>query len=212
MRAEKSKSRPQRGRPTTHTPLGERAYLKITLTCSEGMARVLSRALSPSSRVCKDVTVLPYLAHPKRANLRASDLERHQAVDFLRQHAGEGRLTTDELEERIEQAYGAKTLGQLAALTADLPAEPRAYPGLRRPLEVPADPNRRFRVKLLRQVRRWATLDLAAILIWFFSGRHGSFWPGYVILLGLLAVLFRVSRQLERHWFAKGSRYGALNR
>jgi Domain of unknown function (DUF1707) len=158
------------------------------------------------------VSVLPYLAHPKRASLRASDLERHQTVDFLRQHAGEGRLTTDELEERIEQAYGAKTLGQLAVLTVDLPAEPRAYPGLRRPLEVPADPTRRFRVKLLRQVRRWATLDLAAVLIWFFTDRHGSFWPGYVILLSLLLVLFRVSRYLERRYYARGSRYGALNR
>jgi len=158
------------------------------------------------------VTVLPYLAHPKRATLRASDLERHQTVDFLRQHAGEGRLTTDELEERIEQAYGAKTLGQLAVLTADLPTEPRAYAGLRRPLEVPADPTRRFKVKLLRQVRRWATLDLAAVLIWFFTNRHGSFWPGYVILLGLLLVLFRVSRYLERRYFARSSRYGALNR
>ena len=78
-------------------------------------------------------------------------------------------------------------------MTVDLPAEPRAAFVLRRPAEVPADPARRFRLKLLRQVRRWVTIDLAAILIWLFTGR-GRFWPGYVILLGLLFVLFRVSR------------------
>jgi hypothetical protein len=157
--------------------------------------------------------VLPFLAHPNRAKLRASDLDRHRTVDFLRQHAGEGRLTTDELEDRIEQAYAAKTLGELAVLTVDLPEDPRAAFGLRHPLEVPADPTRRFKVKLLRQVRRWATIDLAAILVWAFSGHNGGFWPGYVILLGLLLILFRVSRYLERRYFAgTRSRYGALNR
>ena len=156
--------------------------------------------------------MLPYLAHPKRANLRASDLDRHQTVEFLRQHAGEGRLTTDELEERIEQAYAAKTLGQLAVVTVDLPPEPRASYVLRRPAEVPADPARRFRLKLVRQVRRWVTYDLAAIVIWLFTGR-GQFWPGYVILLGLLFVLFRVSCYLERRYFVdRRPRYGASKR
>jgi hypothetical protein len=156
--------------------------------------------------------VLPYLAQPKRSKLRASDLDRHQTVEFLRQHAGEGRLTTDELEERIEQAYGAKTLGELAVLTVDLPVEPRASFGLRRPAEVPADPTRRFQVKLIGQVRRWVTFDLAAVVIWLFSGR-GPFWPSYVIGLSLLAVLFRVSRYLERRYFiGKRPRYDAWKR
>ena len=157
--------------------------------------------------------MLPYLAQPKRSKLRASDLERHQTVEFLRQHAGEGRLTTDELEERIEQAYAAKTLGELAVLTTDLPVEARASSGLRRPAEVPADPTRRFKIKLLRQLRRWVTIDLAAILVWVFVTPHSTFWPGYVILAGLLLVMFRVSRFLERRYFsAERSRYGTLKR
>ena len=40
---------------------------------------------------------------------------------MLRQHAGEGRLDTDELEQRLEAALAAKTLADLDALTADLP-------------------------------------------------------------------------------------------
>jgi hypothetical protein len=53
--------------------------------------------------------------------LRASDAERHRAVEVLRVAAGEGRLTIEELEERIEAAYHAKTLDELDALVADLP-------------------------------------------------------------------------------------------
>lgn len=42
-------------------------------------------------------------------------------VGALRAHALAGRLQTDELEERIAGALGARTRGELAALTADLP-------------------------------------------------------------------------------------------
>jgi len=54
-------------------------------------------------------------------DLRASDAEREQLVDRLRDHAAEGRLTTDELEERSAAAYAATTRGQLVALRRDLP-------------------------------------------------------------------------------------------
>jgi hypothetical protein len=55
-------------------------------------------------------------------DLRASDAEREQLVDSLRDHAAAGRLTTDELEERTAAAYGATTRGELVALRRDLPA------------------------------------------------------------------------------------------
>jgi hypothetical protein len=43
-------------------------------------------------------------------------------VETLRVAAGDGRLTADELDERLEAALSARTHGELAALTADLPA------------------------------------------------------------------------------------------
>ena len=52
---------------------------------------------------------------------RVSDLEREEAADVLREAAGEGRLSYVELEDRLEQAYGAKTYGELVKVTADLP-------------------------------------------------------------------------------------------
>jgi DUF1707 SHOCT-like domain len=52
---------------------------------------------------------------------RASDAERERAADALRRHHADGRLSTDELEERVGRAYAATTLGDLDQLFADLP-------------------------------------------------------------------------------------------
>ena len=53
--------------------------------------------------------------------LRASHADRDRVVDVLRIAAGDGLLTSDELDERLEAALSARTLSELAALTADLP-------------------------------------------------------------------------------------------
>ncbi|WP_327313703.1 DUF1707 SHOCT-like domain-containing protein [Streptomyces sp. NBC_01235] len=57
------------------------------------------------------------------AELRASHEDRDRVVEALGAAAGDGRLTADELDERVEAALVARTLGELAVLTADLPAE-----------------------------------------------------------------------------------------
>lgn len=68
------------------------------------------------------------------AGVRASDAEREDVVQALSEHAGSGRLTLAELEERITQAYAATTRGDLEKLTADLPgrAKQAAPPASRR--------------------------------------------------------------------------------
>ncbi|MCI3928207.1 DUF1707 SHOCT-like domain-containing protein [Streptomyces sp. AN091965] len=53
--------------------------------------------------------------------LRASHADRDRVVEVLRVAAGDGLLTADELDERLEVALSARTLGELAVLTADLP-------------------------------------------------------------------------------------------
>ena len=60
--------------------------------------------------------------------LRASHADRDRVVDLLRVAAGDGRLTSDELDARVERALSARTYGELAALTEDLPAVPEAAP------------------------------------------------------------------------------------
>src|SRR5689334_9369312 len=61
--------------------------------------------------------------------LRASHADRDRVVDVLRIAAGDGLLTADELDERLEAALSARTLSELAVLTADLPAVPTAANG-----------------------------------------------------------------------------------
>ncbi|MFC4565139.1 DUF1707 domain-containing protein [Nocardiopsis mangrovi] len=53
--------------------------------------------------------------------MRASDADRDRVAGRLREALAEGRLTQEEHEERLDSLYRAKTLGQLAALTEDLP-------------------------------------------------------------------------------------------
>ena len=58
-----------------------------------------------------------------RSELRASYDDRDRVVEMLRVSAGDGRLTAEELDERLELAMTARTYGELARLVADLPAE-----------------------------------------------------------------------------------------
>ena len=66
---------------------------------------------------------LPSQAGPpgRPPELRVSDADREQVAETLRHAAGEGRLTMDELDERLSAAYAAKTFSDLAPLTSDLP-------------------------------------------------------------------------------------------
>src|SRR3954453_11730713 len=56
--------------------------------------------------------------------LRASDEEREAVATLLRRHGGEGRLDVDELEERLDAAYSARTWGDLGRLRVDLHRAP----------------------------------------------------------------------------------------
>ena len=60
----------------------------------------------------------------------AGSADRERAVGVLRAGFTEGRLTQEELDERVAQAYAARTYGQLWALTADLPTGALPYPQL----------------------------------------------------------------------------------
>ena len=52
--------------------------------------------------------------------LRASDADREHTADLLRHAAGEGRLTMDELDERLDLVYETRTQRELDKLTADV--------------------------------------------------------------------------------------------
>jgi len=79
------------------------------------------------------------------ASLRVSDAERDETLRILGEHASVGRLTLDELEERSGRALAAKTRGELATLTGDLPREA----GQGRPAPAPARKPVRWMVAIM---------------------------------------------------------------
>jgi hypothetical protein len=102
-------------------------------------APILRQLTQPYSRSMTDETS-PVQRGDERASqagLRASHVDRDRAVELLRVAAGDGRLTAEELDERLEAALTARTCGELAALTTDLPAIPDSAPGT--PVPEPKD-------------------------------------------------------------------------
>jgi hypothetical protein len=103
------------------------------------------------------MTDQPVPADPRQ--LRAADTDRDQTAELLRRAAAEGRITFEELDERIGRAYAAKTFADLEALTSDLPG-----PGVRasvpampryQPLEIPVGtPAPSFSVAILSGAQR----------------------------------------------------------
>jgi hypothetical protein len=75
---------------------------------------------------------VPYGGQPSGGNdptqLRISDTERHQVAEILREAAGEGRLDMDELDQRLDATYAARTYADLVPITLDLPAHPHQRP------------------------------------------------------------------------------------
>lgn len=67
------------------------------------------------------------------AQLRISDADRHQVAEILREAAGEGRLDLDELDQRLEATYAARTYADLVPITFDLPSHPYQRAQVARP-------------------------------------------------------------------------------
>jgi len=87
--------------------------------------------------------------------LRASHEDRDRVIDLLRVAAGDGRLTAEELDERIESAFSARTYGELAVLTSDLPAAGQAPGGAPMPGQAKDVVRLEARSGNLSRVGRW---------------------------------------------------------
>ena len=69
------------------------------------------------------------MSNPVRpADLRVSDAERAVVQERLRRAVGDGQLDLDEFDVRVQSTWASKTRGDLARVTADLPAPPRPAP------------------------------------------------------------------------------------
>jgi len=82
-------------------------------------------------------------------DLRASDADREHVAEVLRHAAGEGRLTVDELDERIDRAFAARTQGELTELTSDLPETTHAAAAAATLPVKPGEGGRRWLVSIM---------------------------------------------------------------
>jgi hypothetical protein len=126
--------------------------------------------------------------------LRASDAERERTATLLREHTAAGRLTPEELDERLDAAYAARTVAELDALVHDLPAEPRTGAPASRPARSSAHAAARSR--LLHVVGLAALVSATAIAIWLATGADGSFWPKWIVLVSAIRVAFAAWSEL----------------
>jgi Domain of unknown function (DUF1707)/Cell wall-active antibiotics response 4TMS YvqF len=89
--------------------------------------------------------------------MRVSDGDREQAAEVLREAAGQGRISFDELDERLEAAYAAKTYADLATVTRDLPQAAQALSPAARATQVSrigGTPTSKFSVAVMSGARR----------------------------------------------------------
>lgn len=108
----------------------------------------------------------------RRAPVRASDADRDRAVRALRDHYAAGRLTTEELDERVERACQATFRSELWPLLADLPRERRAR--FVRQLA------RAHRATLPAHAGGYVGTNALLVAIWQLTG-GGEFWPAWVL-------------------------------
>jgi hypothetical protein len=111
-------------------------------------------------------------------DVRASDSDRERVADLLRRHTTEGRLTLDELGERLSQTYAARTLGDLGGPEGPL----RDLPVLRTPpppvpvLQTGHRPAPRLGKGFPEHLTAYVAVNAFLILIWVLTG-FGYFWP-----------------------------------
>jgi hypothetical protein len=118
--------------------------------------------------------------------LRASDEERERAAAEIRDHFAAGRLDDDELADRLDAVYRARTQGELHALRADLPPLPPPPTQARAEL---AERRSRLQRQLIQQTGGGLGVFVLCTAIWAASGAEGSFWPIWVALVAFIPLL-----------------------
>lgn len=117
-------------------------------------------------------------------NLRAADADRERIAERLRKSHAEGRLDTDEFQQRLERCYESKTIGELDELVKDLPRHEEPD---ERPLFAGFRPER---------------LALVPILIALFVLSAAVGHPVFLLCLPLLFLFWRTRWHRRRQWWA----------
>jgi hypothetical protein len=122
--------------------------------------------------------------------MRAADADRHQIAEQLKSALDEGRLSLHEYDDRVREAYAARTYGDLLGLVEDLPE-----PGLSA-----AEVNARQAAAVRREARKlpmallvlwtiWGAATAANVVIWAVVAASSPFpvyvWPVWMLVPGV---------------------------
>jgi hypothetical protein len=134
-----------------------------------------------------------------RDALRAGDVDRDFVAERLRGALNEGRLTLTEYDDRLQEAYAARTYGDLKGLLSDLPTVTPAsrsqvvpsgpvLPSESAGSAIPAPEGNLTVQWLAHEWGDWLKLAVLLTFIWFLAG-HGYYWPAWAIgFTGLVKV------------------------
>jgi hypothetical protein len=155
----------------------------------------------------------------RREDLRAGDADRHLVGDRLRDALNEGRINLTEYDERLQQAYNAKTYGELDKLLDDLPKVTPPHQGqiaktgtgdaIATPTPSAGPPEHRPKAWLAGIWGGWLTASLITTGVWaatsLTSGSTRGFWPIWVIVPFGAVCLAQTIRRLSgddsgQHW------------
>jgi Domain of unknown function (DUF1707) len=119
---------------------------------------------------------------PASAGLRASDADRERLIAELNEHTVEGRLSTDEFEQRVQAVYAARTITELDTLRRDLPetmAQRAQNRAARRSL---------LTRRLVQETGGSMSVFAVCTAIWLVSGAQGQFWPVWVLIVVVMSL------------------------
>jgi hypothetical protein len=105
---------------------------------------------------------------PDAETLRAADADRHKIADQLKSALDEGRLTLGEYDDRVRQAYAARTYAELLILVADLPKPGMSAAEVTARQEAEArKAARKMPLALLVLWTVWGSVMAVNLMVWF---------------------------------------------
>lgn len=130
----------------------------------------------------------------RTARIRAADADRERVANIVQTAGSEGRLTLEEVEERLTNVYAARFTDELAALTTDLPRPAPPRPGF--PLTAAAlrrHPALRLHLAVV------VAIAVLVIVRWAVLGA-GFFWPAFPMFwLGISLLVHARVRSFREH-------------
>jgi hypothetical protein len=135
--------------------------------------------------------------------MRAADSDRHQVAEQLKAALDEGRLSLAEYDDRVRDAYAARTYAELLVLVDDLPRAGMSA----------ADVNAQRAAELKREARRmpmalmvlwtiWGAVTAVNVMVWFIVAATTGFdlylWPVWLLVPGAALAAVTVGVQSIR--------------